>query len=121
IEGGLAVASYIAWCSAFRPSSRMPVLAAGAVALAALSPFIYFTLRTAAVGENSAATIIGSMLQDLPRRGTVMGAPFAIAAAAPWIRAHYRQVGTAFAAVAAGGIAGRSGYVGRTQRARAGG
>ncbi len=121
IEGGLAVGAYVAFCLVRRPSMRAPLLVSGGIALAALAPFIYFTLRTPAVNENSTSTIIGSILQDLPRRGTVMVAPFALAAAAPWIRAHYRAVGTSFVAIAAVGIGLSSGLVGHTPLAQTAG
>ena len=99
IEGGLAVAAYVGWVTAFRREHRLPVLAVAVAVLPLLAPSLYFALKTPALGENSLSAIVLSILQDLPRRGTVMGAPFALAAAAPFLRAHFRPVGAAFAAV----------------------
>ena len=101
IEGGLGVLSYVAFCAAFRPRTRMPLLGVTALVAPLLAPSLYFAVRTPAVGENSSATIALSILQDLPRRGSVMAAPFALTWAAPFLRRHYRTVGVAFAAVAA--------------------
>lgn len=104
IEGGLAAAVYIGWAVAFRPRLRTPLLAISAVVLPLLAPSIYFAVRTPAVGENSMTTVIVSILQDLPRRGTVLAAPFVLAWGAPFVRQHYRPVGVAFAAVAVVGV-----------------
>ena len=104
IEGGLAVAAYVAWVAAFRRDRRLPLLAVCAAALPLLAPSLYFALKTPALGENSRSAVLISILQDLPRRGTVMGAPFALAAAAPFLRAHFRPVGAAFATVTVVGV-----------------
>ena len=101
IEGGLGVAAYVAFCAAFRPRLRMPLLGVTALALPFLAPSLYFAARTPAVGENSVGTIALSILQDLPRRGSVMAAPFVLEWAAPVLRRHYRTLGVAFAAIAA--------------------
>ncbi|MHB8376299.1 MAG: glycosyltransferase family 2 protein [Dehalococcoidia bacterium] len=114
IEGGMAVGAYVIFCELYRPRSRLPLVAVCGVVLAALTPFIYFSLNTPAVGDNTPATILISILQDLPRRGLVMGAPFLLAAAAPAIQRHYRSIGIAFLAVAVGGVALSSGFVGNT-------
>ncbi len=104
IEGGLAVAAYVGWVMAFRREHRVPVLAVAVAVLPLLAPSLYFALKTPALGENSLSAIFVSILQDLPRRGTIMGAPFALAAAAPFLRAHFRPVGAAFAAVTVVGV-----------------
>ncbi len=100
IEGGLGVLAYVACCAVMRPRTRMPLLALSALVAPLLAPSIYFAVRTPAVAENSVGAIAASILQDLPRRGSVMAAPFALAWAAPLLRSHYRSLGVAFAAAA---------------------
>ena len=114
IEGGLAVGAYVVFCELFRPRTRLPLAAVSAVVLAALTPFIYFSLNTPAVGDNTRQTIIISIMQDLPRRGLVMGAPFLLAALAPLLERHYRSIGMAFLAATVGIVAVSSGFVGHT-------
>jgi glycosyltransferase involved in cell wall biosynthesis len=114
IEGGMAVGAYMLFCLAYRPALRPPLLAASAVALAALTPFIYFALRTPALSENSASTILISIAQDLPRRGLVMAAPFVLSAAAPMFERHYRSAGVAFLGCAAVAVALSSGFASST-------
>lgn len=104
IEGGLAVAAYVAWMSAFRRESRMQLLAISVAALPLLAPSIYFAIRTPALGENSRSAIFFSIIQDLPRRGTILGAPFALAAVAPFLRAHFRPIGVASATASVVGV-----------------
>ncbi|MBF6599119.1 MAG: glycosyltransferase [Dehalococcoidia bacterium] len=118
IEGGLAVASYVVFCLMFRPRSRLPLLAASGAALVALTPFAYFALRTPALGERSSQTVVLSVLQDLPRRGLVLGAPFLLTALAPMLQRHYRAIGTGFLAVAVAIVALSSGFVGSTALAQ---
>ena len=105
IEGGLAVALYVGWCVVFRPRRRAPVLIIAVLAAPLLAPSIYFAMRTPAVGENSLSTVALSILQDIPRRGTVLMGPFVLAWSAPFWRQHYRPAGAAFAAVAVAGVA----------------
>jgi hypothetical protein len=101
IEGGLAVAAYVGWVVVRTPESRKPALATALVVLPLLLPSLYFSLRTPALQENTWRTIVLSILQDLPRRGTVLVAPFALTSVAPLLRRHYRPFGLAFAAVGA--------------------
>jgi glycosyltransferase involved in cell wall biosynthesis len=100
IEGSLGVLSYVAFCAAFRPSMRLPLLGVTTLVAPFLAPSLYFALRTPALGENSTMTIAGSMMQDFPRRGSVLAAPFVLTWAAPFLQHHYRTLGVAFAAVA---------------------
>ena len=118
IEGGLAVAAYVLFCEAFRPRTRLPLAIASVASLAALSPFIYFAVRTPALGENSVRTIVVSILQDLPRRGLVMGAPFLLSALAPALRRNYRMAGVALLGIAVALVALSSGFVGNTALAQ---
>lgn len=101
IEGGMAAAAYVAFCVVFRPRVRMPLLGVTAIVLPFLAPSLYFSTQTPAVGETSVRTIAVSILQDLPRRGSVLAAPFVLEWGAPILRRHYRALGVGFAAVAA--------------------
>jgi glycosyltransferase involved in cell wall biosynthesis len=101
MEGGLAVAAYVAWHAVRRREDRRALLAATGVALPFLAPSVYFAVGTPALGDSSARTIALSVLEDLPRRGTVLAAPFVLAWAAPMLRRHYRALGFAFALAAA--------------------
>jgi glycosyltransferase involved in cell wall biosynthesis len=100
IEGGLAVAAYVLWTSVRSPRKRLPVLISAAMVLPGLAPSLYFSLRTPALGENSWWTIMSSVIQDLPRRGSILASPFALSCAVPVLRRHYRPLGAAFAAAA---------------------
>ncbi len=100
IEGGLAVGAYVAWVAVRSPEKRTPIVLAAAVVAPLLAPSLYFSLRTPALAENSWRTVALSILQDLPRRGTVLAAPFALTSLAPLLRRHYRPLGAAFAGVA---------------------
>ena len=118
IEGGLAVAAYVAFCAAFRPSTRAPLAAASVVAAAAFAPIAYFSADTPAVHENSVATIAWSVLQDLPRRGLVMGAPFLLAWAAPTLERHYRPIFAGLAGMFGAALVVSSGLAGGTALAQ---
>jgi len=100
IEGGLAVAAYFVWDFVRRPDDRLPLAFTAGAALPFLLPSIYFAVGTPALGEASRFTIVFSVLQDLPRRGSILAAPFALSAVAPSLRRHYRVLGPAFAAAA---------------------
>ncbi len=100
IEGGLAVALYLLWSAARSRGVRLPLLLVALAALPLLIPSVYFAFDTPAVGENTWRTIAVSIGEDLPRRGSVLLAPFVLAWAAPFLRRHYRTAGLAFAAAA---------------------
>jgi len=97
IEGGLAIAAYVTWYVLARPDARRPLLIATAATLPLLAPSLYFALRTPVLNETSWGSIAGSILNDLPRRGSVLVSPFLLAALAPMIRRHYRSLGLALA------------------------
>lgn len=105
IEGGLASGIYIGWIILARPKLRLPMLTVAALTTPLLLPSLYFALRTPAVGENSVGAIAISILQDLPRRGTVLAAPFLLSWWAPSIRRNFRTVGLAFGGAAVMGVA----------------
>jgi len=101
IEGGLAVALYLVLAAARRRSDRLPLLLVALAALPFLAPSIYFAIDTPALGENTWRTVALSIGEDLPRRGSVLLAPFVLTWAAPFLRRHYRTAGIAFAVAAA--------------------
>ncbi len=98
IDGGLAVAAYVAWHAVRHREDRRGLLsAATGIALPFLAPSVYFAVGTPALGADPMRTVALSMLEELPRRGSVLAAPFVLAWAAPLLRTHYRSLGFAFA------------------------
>lgn len=89
IMGGAAVGIYALFALATWRKKQGHFLASVAVAGALATPFIWLTLQTPSLGDNNVATVVLSVLDILPRRGLVMGAPFLLAALAPQIRQHY--------------------------------
>ena len=114
IEGGMAVGAYVLFLLVYRPQTRRPVLAASAAALAGLVPFIYLALQTPALAENSASTILISIAEDLPRRGLVMVAPFALSAFGPALHRHYRTAGLGLLGAGAAAVVFSSGLASQT-------
>ncbi|MBI2723498.1 MAG: glycosyltransferase family 2 protein [Chloroflexi bacterium] len=100
IEGGIAAAVLYALMFARHADMRRSLALTSLAVLPLLAPSLYFMARTPAVGENSTSQILWSIAQDLPRRGSVMAAPFALAALAPVIQRRFRTAGLAFAAAA---------------------
>lgn len=74
-----------------RPRLQPLILLSLPVALA-LVPIAWMTLITPSVHENSPSTVALAALRALPRRGTVIVAPFALTLTAPFILRHYRPV-----------------------------
>ena len=96
IMGGAAAASYGAFLLARdRPKVR-PLLLLSLPVGVALIPFYWMMLLTPAVHENSLRTIVFSVLDVLPRRGSILFLPFVFTILAPQIRRFYRP---AFATV----------------------
>ncbi|HYM14135.1 MAG TPA: glycosyltransferase family 2 protein [Dehalococcoidia bacterium] len=96
IEGGMAVAAYLIWHAIRHREDLVPLAAVSALALPFLLPSIYFALATPALHETGTGTLTFSVLQDLPRRGSVLAAPFLLTWGAPFLRRHYRPLGAAF-------------------------
>jgi hypothetical protein len=104
IMGGMAAASYGLYLMAReRPKVPSFVLLSLPVAVA-LVPIYWMTLLTPSVRENSIWTVVQSVLDDLPRRGSLYVMPFALTVFAPYIRRSYRVVFTAVVLAAAGGV-----------------
>jgi glycosyltransferase involved in cell wall biosynthesis len=104
IVGGMAVGAYAGWLFAFdRPRAR-PLVLLSLPVVVALAPIYWMALRTPSVHENSLHTVISSVLDVLPRRGTLYAMPFALACLAPYIRQHYRVALAVVVISAAGGV-----------------
>lgn len=89
IMGGAAVGVYAIYAILRWREDQLPfVLACAAGGLAAL-PIAWLTLQTPSLGDNSAKTVILSVLDILPRRGLVMAAPFILSFGAGWVRRNY--------------------------------
>jgi hypothetical protein len=70
----------------------------------ALVPVFWMMMLTPSIRENSLRTVILSVLDILPRRGTIMAGPFLLTALAPFVNRFYRPslafvVGAAVAGV----------------------
>ncbi len=104
VMGGLAAAGYSAVVLVTnRPRLRSLVLILAPVAVALL-PVAWMTLQTPALRERSPLTIVLSLLDSIPRRGTIFVLPFALSALAPFVRAHYRQTAGVFVSLLAVGL-----------------
>jgi hypothetical protein len=101
VVGSVGVAGYSAALLLFdRP--RVGKLAILCVPVAiALVPVVWMMLLTPAAGENSLKTEILAVLRVIPRRGTIMLAPFVLALLKPLVLRYYR-VSLAFFAAALG-------------------
>jgi hypothetical protein len=90
IVGGAAAAAYGLFLLVLdRPKVRRLVLLAVPVGLA-LIPFYWMMLQTPALRENSLRTIVSSVADVLPRRGSILLLPFALTFLAPYVRRFYR-------------------------------
>jgi hypothetical protein len=90
IMGGAAVGAYGIYALLRWRRHLVALLLSMAAGAAASAPFIWMTLQTPSLGDNSATTVILSVLDILPRRGLVIGGPFLLAALAVWVRTQYR-------------------------------
>lgn len=112
IMGLPPVAIYLAW-SVWR---RGVPLKAGAVLAAAIGvallPVLYYTLITPAVYDNTLGTIILSVADVVVRRGTVLAAPFVLAAWAGPVRRWWRPLAGVTVAGLAVNVAFAHGFLG---------
>jgi glycosyltransferase involved in cell wall biosynthesis len=90
IMGCFAVGGYVLW-QLLADRARLRPLAFMSIPVGvALVPIFWMMLLTPSVRENSLKTVVFSVLDVLPRRGTVMLAPFIFVSFAPLIRSFYR-------------------------------
>jgi glycosyltransferase involved in cell wall biosynthesis len=67
-------------------------VATSAVAAVLIAPFVYMTLSTPAVGENTFVSLADQIADTLGRRGTVMFFPLVAPFVADWVRRNYIRV-----------------------------
>ena len=90
IVGALAAGVYgVCLLALDRPKVRPLVLLSLPVAVA-LIPIYWMTFLTPSVRENSLGTIVASVADVVPRRGSLLLMPFALTALEPYIRQYYR-------------------------------
>ncbi len=104
IMGGSAAAVYGLYLFAVdRPKVRPLALLSLPVAVS-LVPIVWMMLMTPSVTENSLRTVVLSVLDVLPRRGTLLLMPFALTALVPYIRRSYRAALALVMMAAVGGV-----------------
>jgi hypothetical protein len=98
VVGAVGLAGYSAAFLLFdRPKVRQLAILFVPVAIA-LVPIVWMTLLTPAAGENSLKTEILAVLGVIPRRGTILLAPFVLASLKPLVLRYYRVSFASFAA-----------------------
>ncbi len=103
IVGGFAAGVYVLCLLAFDRAKVRPLALISIPVAVALAPVLWMTMLTPSVRENSLLTITLSVLDVLPRRGTIVMAPFLFTALAPYLDRLYRP---ALVLVAGGLVAG---------------
>jgi len=103
IMGGVAAGAYGLCLLALDRGKVRPLVLLSILVAVALVPIFWMILLTPSVHENSLRTVVSSVLDVLPRRGSIMVMPFALSLLAPYVRRFYRPtlaIGAAIAAVA---------------------
>ncbi len=98
IMGTFAVGGYVLWYLIVDRAKLRPLALMSVPVGLALIPIFWMTLQTPSVGENSLKTVTLSVMDVLPRRGTIFLAPFLFAAFAPLLRSYFRPTMLIFAA-----------------------
>jgi hypothetical protein len=104
IMGGMAAAFYGLYLMARDRGKVRPFILVSLPVAVALIPIYWMTLLTPSVRENSIPTVVTSVLDDLPRRGTLYAMPFVLTVLAPQIRRSYRVALATVVLAAAGGV-----------------
>lgn len=115
ITGGLAAGVYLLCIAALDRRRLRPLLLTGAPVAVALVPVFWMMMQTPSVRENSLLTVVFSVLDVLPRRGSIVLLPFAFTALAPWFKAHYRVTLGAFGLAAFLGVLAAGGPLPQTE------
>lgn len=89
IMGAFAAGVYGLWLLARDRAKIRPLLLLSIPVGVALIPILWMTMLTPSVRENSLRTVVYSVLDVLPRRGTVMLAPFILVIFLPFIKRFY--------------------------------
>jgi glycosyltransferase involved in cell wall biosynthesis len=104
IVGAFAVGLYGLWLLALDRARVRPLVLLSIPVGLALIPIFWMMLLTSSVRENSLPTVVLSVLDVLPRRGTVMMAPFIFVLIAPLVRRFYLPTFAVFAGFLAVGL-----------------
>jgi hypothetical protein len=96
--GAFAVGGYVLWYLIIDRAKLRPLVLMSVPVGLALIPIFWMTLQTPSVGENSLKTVTLSVMDVLPRRGTIFWAPFLFATFAPLLRSYFRPTMLVFAA-----------------------
>lgn len=104
IMGGLAAAVYGVVILVRDRQRLRPLLLLAAPVAIALIPVVWMMMLTPSIRENSLRTVVLSVLDVLPRRGSIILLPFAFSVFAPFIRRSYRVTLGAFALAAVLGV-----------------
>jgi glycosyltransferase involved in cell wall biosynthesis len=81
------------------------------VAVAASVPFLWMSLSTAALGENSLLRVGLSVADTVSRRGTIALMPLALPYVGQWVKSHYRASLAGMSGIAVAGIVFSAGLV----------
>jgi hypothetical protein len=103
IMGGLAAGLYVLCLLALDRAKLRPLAILSIPVAAALVPIFWMMMLTPSIRENSLRTVIFSVLDILPRRGTIVMAPFLVSVVAPYVNRFYRP---SLAFIAGGTAAG---------------
>ncbi len=104
IMGSFAVGGYALWYLIIDRARLRPLAFISVPVGVALIPIFWMMLQTPSVGENSLKTVTLSVLDVLPRRGTIFWAPFLCATFAPLLRSYFRPTLLIFAGLVALGV-----------------
>jgi len=111
IMGGLAVGVYGLAVLMLDRRRLRPLLLLSVPVAVALVPIVWMMMLTPSIRENSLRTVVLSVLDVLPRRGSIMLLPFAFTALAPYVRRSYRLVLGSFVLAAVFGVVFASGPI----------
>ena len=115
IMGGLAAGVYGLCLLALDRGKVRPLLLLSIPVGVALVPIFWMMLLTPSVRENSLRTTVLSVLDVLPRRGSIMLMPFALTLLAPYVRRFYRPSLVISVLVAGVGVLLATGPVGNAE------
>ena len=105
IVGGAAAVAYGVYVLATKREEARPLLLLSLPVAVALVPIYWMSLLTPSVRENSLRTVVLSVLDVFPRRGTLYLLPFVFTGLAPFIRRSYRVSFAIVVLSLAGGVA----------------
>ena len=104
IMGGLAAGLYVLCLLVLDRAKLRPLAILSIPVAVALVPIFWMMMLTPSIRENSLRTVILSVLDILPRRGTIVMAPFLFTVLAPYVSRFYRPFLGFMAGGAAAGV-----------------